>query len=143
MAANRRLPMVARELLREIATIVNFGMQDPRMKMVTITKVDPAPDLKSAKVYFSLLGDENERALTLRTLQDARNWIRGELRRNVKSLRYIPELTFKFDASIAGSVRISKLIDQVAKESKERAEHGAEAPGEGTDEGAEGGRAEA
>ncbi|NUN49851.1 MAG: 30S ribosome-binding factor RbfA [Candidatus Brocadiae bacterium] len=118
-AKSRRLPMVSRELLREIATIVNFGMQDPRMKMITVTKIDPAPDLKSAKVYFSLIGTEKDRADALRALQDARNWIRGELRRRVKSLRYIPELTFRFDASIEGSVRISKLIDQVAKEIQE------------------------
>jgi ribosome-binding factor A len=119
MAQQHRRPMMARELLREIATIVNFGMQDPRMRMITITKVEPAPDFKTAKVYFSMLADEKERGEALKALQDARNFVRAQLRVRMKSLRYIPELAFKFDQSIEGAVRISKLIDRVAEERAE------------------------
>ncbi|KAF0245021.1 MAG: ribosome-binding factor [Planctomycetota bacterium] len=119
MAQNHRLPMMAREFLREIAKIVNFEMQDPRMKMVTITKVEPAPDVKTAKVYFSMIADEKARAEAVRALQDARNFIRAQLRARMKSVRYIPELMFKFDQSIEGSIRISKLIDKVAAEREE------------------------
>lgn len=119
MAQQHRRPMMARELLREIAKIVNFEMQDPRMKMVTITKIEPAPDLKTAKAYFSMIGSEKDRDLALRALQDARNWIRAQLRVRMRSVRYIPELTFKFDQSIEGSIRISKLIDKVQAEREE------------------------
>jgi ribosome-binding factor A len=119
MAQNHRLPMMAREFLREIAKIVNFEMQDPRMKMVTITKVEPAPDVKTAKVYFSMLADEKGRAEALRALQDARNFVRSQLRARMKSVRYIPELMFKFDQSVEGSIRISKLIDKVVAEREE------------------------
>jgi len=118
MAQQHRLPMVTRELLREIAQIVSFELRDPRLKMVTITKVEAAQDLKTAKVYFSLIGDAADRAMTQRGLTDARNFIRAQLRARMKSMRYIPELTFRFDESIEGSVRISKLIDQVSKELK-------------------------
>lgn len=119
MAQNHRLAMMAREFLREIAKIVNFEMQDPRMKMVTITKVEPAPDVKTAKVYFSMIADEKGRAEAVRALQDARNFIRAQLRARMKSVRYIPELMFRFDQSIEGSIRISKLIDKVAAEREE------------------------
>ncbi|MCE9583058.1 MAG: 30S ribosome-binding factor RbfA [Planctomycetes bacterium] len=115
MAAHRQA-MMAREFLREISKIVNFEMQDPRMRMVTITRVEPAPDFKTAKVYFSMLADEKVLADAQRALQDARNFVRAQLRARMKSLRYIPELMFKFDKAIEGSVRISKLIDKVAEE---------------------------
>ena len=131
MAQNHRLAMMAREFLREISKIVNFEMQDPRMGMVTITKVEPAPDVKTAKVYFSMIADEKGRADAVRALQDARNFIRAQLRARMKSVRYIPELTFKFDQSIEGSIRISRLIDKVVAE---RAETEAERKEEGKEE---------
>lgn len=122
MAQQHRLQMMARELLREIARIVNYEMQDPRMKMVTVTRVEPAPDLKTAKVYFSMIATEKEQQDAQRGLQDARNFIRAQLRQRMKGVRYIPELTFRFDQSIEGAIRISKLIDKVAAEREEAEE---------------------
>ncbi len=119
MAQTHRKEMMAREFLREISRLVNYEMQDPRMKMITLTKVEPAPDMKTAKVFFSMLGSEHERLAASRALQDARNFIRQQLRQKMKGLRYIPELTFKFDQSIEGAIRISKLIDKVAAEREE------------------------
>lgn len=114
--------MMAREFLREISKIVNYEMQDPRIKLVTLTRVEPAPDMKTAKVYFSMIGTETEREQVLRSLTDARNFIRAQLRQRMKGVRYIPELTFKFDKAIEGSVRISKLIDKVVAERKQSEE---------------------
>ncbi len=119
MAQQHRKEMMAREFLREISRLVNYEMQDPRMKMITLTKVEPAPDMKTAKVYFSMLGSEHERIAATRALQDARSFVRAQLRVKMKGLRYIPELTFKFDQSIEGAIRISKLIDKVVAEREE------------------------
>ncbi|MCC6740363.1 MAG: 30S ribosome-binding factor RbfA [Planctomycetia bacterium] len=128
MAQQHRLQMMARELLREISRIVNYEMQDPRMKMVTVTRVEPAPDLKTAKAYFSMIATEKEQQEAQRALQDARNFIRAQLRQRMKGVRYIPELMFRFDQSIEGAIRISKLIDKVAAE-REEAEETREKPG--------------
>ena len=122
MPNQHRLQMVARELLREISVIVNFEMKDPRIGMVTVTKVEPAPDMKTAKVYVSTMAEGKDRETALKGLGDARNFIRAQLRARMKGVRYIPELTFRFDESIAGAIRISKLIDQVTKERQERGE---------------------
>jgi ribosome-binding factor A len=132
MSQQHRMPMISREFLREISRIVNYEMRDPRLKMVTITKVEPAPDLKTAKVYFSVMGDDKARDEARRGLTDGRNFIRSQLRASMRGVRYIPELSFRFDESIAGSVRISKLIDRVAKERVER-EESPDAGAEGAD----------
>lgn len=124
MPNQHRLQMVARELLREISVIVNFEMKDPRIGMVTVTKVEPAPDMKTAKVYVSTMAEGKDRETALKGLGDARNFIRAQLRARMKGVRYVPELTFRFDESIAGAIRVSKLIDQVTKERLERGEAG-------------------
>jgi ribosome-binding factor A len=80
--------------------------------------VEVAPDLKTAKVYISVLGDEKAQADTMEGLKSSASFIRHKLATNV-NLRNTPELQFILDQSIAYGVRMTRLIDDVNKSDQE------------------------
>ncbi len=101
------------EVLRELSNIIRMEVKDPRVSSLTsVTACEVAPDLKTAKVYISVLGDEKEMQDTMAGLKSSAGYIRKLLAKNV-NLRNTPELTFILDESIAYGVRMSKLIDEV------------------------------
>lgn len=109
-------------------------MKDPRLEMVTITRVDLAKDMKTARVAFSVLGDESRRNGALEGLQHARGRFQAGLHDQLK-LRYTPVLSFEYDPAIAGSIRISELLKEVLGASP--ASHAAEAPEDEEEEASE------
>ena len=107
---NTRINM---EVQRELANIIRGGIKDPRISpMTTVVAVEVAPDLKTAKAYISVLGDEEAQANTLKGLRSAEGHIRRELARSV-NLRNTPEIKFVVDQSIEYGVAMSKLINDV------------------------------
>ncbi len=101
------------EVKKELSRIISREIKDPRIsEMTTVTKVSVAPDLKSCKVWVSVLGDEKAEADTLEGLVSAEGYIRRELAHTV-NLRNTPEISFIMDESIAYGVRMSKKIDEV------------------------------
>lgn len=106
-----RIERIASLIEKEVSVIIGRELKDPRLGIVTITRVVVKPDLKSALVYFSTLGDRECDTLTLR---HARGFIRSLLARRV-NLRFIPELDFKFDDSLEYAQKIEKLFDQLKK----------------------------
>lgn len=101
------------EVQRELANIIRGGIKDPRISpMTTVVAVEVAPDLKTAKAYISVLGDEEAQKNTLAGLKSAEGYIRRELARSV-NLRNTPEIKFVVDQSIEYGVKMSKLIDDV------------------------------
>src|SRR5204863_1061927 len=103
----RRVNEAVREVLS--ATLA-AGLKDPRIGFVTVTGVDTSPDLRNARVYVSVLGDESARELSLRGLRSAH----GVLQRKVAAeltLKHTPTLTFVYDDSVDRSLRISELLD--------------------------------
>lgn len=111
------------EVQRELSMLISRGeIKDPRINtMTSVVAVEVAPDLKHAKVYISVLGDEESRKATLAGLKSAAPFIRGQLARSI-NLRNTPELTFIMDQSIEYGVNMSKLIDEVNHVSAEEAE---------------------
>ena len=104
------------EVLRELSKIIREDVKDPRVSLMTsVTLVEVAPDLKTAKVYVSVLGDKEAGITTVKGLKSSAGIIRGKLAHSV-NLRNTPELFFILDDSIAYGVRMSKLIDQVNEE---------------------------
>lgn len=104
------------EVLRELSKIIREDVKDPRVSLMTsVTLVEVAPDLKTAKVYVSVLGDKEAGINTVKGLKSSAGFIRGRLAHSV-NLRNTPELFFILDDSIAYGVRMSKLIDQVNEE---------------------------
>lgn len=105
-----RFEKVAQELKREISAIVHNELKDPRIGFITITHLDLTPDLRYARVYFSILGDKNNKAKSLEGLKNATGFIRRKIGERIR-LRYVPEIVFKLDESGEHSFRISKLLE--------------------------------
>jgi ribosome-binding factor A len=101
-------------LLHEIADIV-AGLKDPRLGFVTITGVETSPDLRSATVYYSVLGSQEEHESCAEGLGAATGHIRGEMGHRVR-LKYTPALQFVPDKGIEEGVKISRLLREIAEE---------------------------
>lgn len=110
------------EVMRALSSIIR-EVKDPRVGLMTsVMDVYVAPDLKTCKVYISVLGGEEERENTLAGLNSAKGFIRHELARIV-NLRNTPELKFVMDESIQYGVDMAKRIDEVMKEDAEKVAH--------------------
>lgn len=117
----RHRPERIGELLKEeLSEIVNYELRDRRVGVVTITHVKVSSDLKHAKVYVSLLGSDEEVRQTIAVLNHAAQFMRHQLYPRLH-LRFVPELTFAYDDSIAKAARIDDLLHEIA-EQKARAE---------------------
>lgn len=115
---SRRSHRVADLVRAEIARIVLTEAHDPDLRGVTITEVEMPPDLRSARVYFSCLGDDEQRALASEALRRASGYLRREVGQRCR-LRYAPELTFLSDLSLERGARIEELLQQVLPSSEE------------------------
>ncbi|MDF2512801.1 MAG: hypothetical protein K0S04_2667 [Herbinix sp.] len=103
------------EVQKELSILISREIKDPRINpMTSIVHVEVAPDLKTAKVYISVLGDAESKKATLQGLKSAAAYMRGQLAKSL-NLRNTPELTFVIDNSIEYGVHMSKLIDEVNK----------------------------
>jgi ribosome-binding factor A len=105
----RRVDEAVREVLSDA---IAKDLQDPRVGFVTVTAVKTSPDLRHARVYVSVLGDEQARSDTLEGLRSAHGFLQGRVAAEL-SLKHTPAITFEYDESIDRGMRISQLIDQV------------------------------
>lgn len=103
------------EVQKELSILISREIKDPRINpMTSVVHVEVAPDLKTAKVYISVLGDEESKKSTLAGLKSAASFIRGQLAKSL-NLRNTPELSFVLDNSIEYGAHMSKLINEVNK----------------------------
>jgi ribosome-binding factor A len=101
------------QLLRqEIGSILAKDVQDPRIGFVTVTDVETAPDLSVARVWVSLIGQPDERDLTMRALQHALPFVRRELGSRI-SLRRTPELQIRLDDTLQRGTRVLQLLAEL------------------------------
>lgn len=103
------------ELLREIIAEEVARLKDPGIGFVTITGVDTAPDLRSARVYYSVLGSAEEQEATDRALRRAASHIRSETGKQVR-LKYLPELRFERDTAVVQGLRMDELLRRLREE---------------------------
>jgi ribosome-binding factor A len=100
------------EAVREVLSArIAEGLKDPRIGFVTVTSVDTSPDLRQARVYFSVLGDETARRETLAGLDSAHGVLQHSIARELRMKR-TPTLQFVFDESIDRGMRISELLEE-------------------------------
>lgn len=105
---------VNEEVLRELSSIIRGELKDPRISpMCSVVAVEVAPDLKTAKAYVSVLGDDEVQQRTMDGLASSSGFIRHKLAENL-NLRNTPQITFLLDQSIAYGVAMSKKIDELA-----------------------------
>ncbi len=113
---SRRLDRVNGVLRQEISRVLATELRDPRIPVVvSVTQVDASADLRHAKVYVSVLGDDAEKRLTIRALKSAAGFVHRNLRRSL-SLKSVPTLRFVLDESIETGNHILGLIDEAMAE---------------------------
>ncbi len=111
-----RVERVAAQLRQEISEIMMRDLKDPRVEMASITQVKLTPDLRSAVVKVSVMGEPKTQRAAIDGLQHARGFIRHELGVRLSNLRFAPQLAFQLDESVAYSVRVSKLLREVLRD---------------------------
>jgi ribosome-binding factor A len=109
----RRTRQVGELLKEEVDDIIRKEMDDPRLGFWSITRVDVPADLRSARVYISVLGTDGERAETIAAMRAAAGFIRRHLKPRLR-MRQIPELEFRDDRSIEYAATITKTLHDLA-----------------------------
>lgn len=125
MASERTIHRLEAQIQRRIAHCLQFEISDPRATFVTIVRVELNSDLSTAKVFYSVLGDDSERTMTGSVLDHAKGFIRKQLGRVLRT-RTIPDLRFVPDGTMADAERIDELIAEARR--KDRAVRGETKP---------------
>jgi ribosome-binding factor A len=102
-------------IAEELSDLVRTRMKDPRVGFVSITRVEVSGDLGHARVYVSVMGNEEERKNTMAALRHATGFLRHELAGRLV-LRHVPELVFKLDMSLEKGAHVLELIRQIEHE---------------------------
>jgi ribosome-binding factor A len=102
----RRVDEAVREVLSDA---ISKEVKDPRVGFVTVTAVKTSPDLRHARVYVSVLGEEPERVATLEGLRSAHGFLQGVIASQL-SLKHTPSLAFEYDETVARAARLNELM---------------------------------
>ena len=124
-----RIEKIQELMKQEISQIILQELKDPRIGFVTVTQVEITGDLRNAKVYVSLMGNEEQIKDCWRGLQSSLGFIRREIGKRIR-LRFTPELTFALDKSLDYSAHIQKLLLKIQAEDAAKAASAADAEGE-------------
>ena len=112
-----RVEKVAQAIKKEVGSIVQGELGDPRLGFITIMHVEVTKDLQLAKVYCSVMGSQDKKDKAMEGLESAKGFIRRLLSQRL-DLRLSPELVFKLDKSVDYSIEISEEIERIKNESQ-------------------------
>ncbi|MEX0701277.1 MAG: 30S ribosome-binding factor RbfA [Planctomycetales bacterium] len=115
---SRRTLKVAEAIRETVSTAVLFELRDPRVRNVTVIRAEVSPDLRHAKVYVSVMGDEKGQSLSLHGLESARGFLQKKVADRLQT-RYTPQLAFVLDESVKKSVEASRLIREALAEDED------------------------
>jgi ribosome-binding factor A len=126
MTAHNRPDRVAHLLQQRLAELFARGLKDPRLGLVTITGVKMSPDLREARVFWTVHGEGEVRKETAKGLSAARGYLRHEL--SSLGLRVLPDLHFTYDEAIDRGDRIERLLREMHEAEERRTDVPSEAP---------------
>src|SRR5256885_15143991 len=109
--ANGRMRRVDEAVRATLSDAIAKDLKDPRVGFVTVTGVKTSPDLRHARVYVSVLGDQSTRAASLEGLRSAHGFLQGVLASQL-TLKHTPTLMFEYDESVDRGMRITELLNQ-------------------------------
>lgn len=112
-----RTRRVGEQIQRELASLIQQELHDPRIGMITVSAVDVAPDFSHAKVYITRLGTEGEQQAAVKVLNQASGHLRSSLAHRL-FIRTVPQLRFRYDHSVSQGNRLSALIDAAVAEDR-------------------------
>lgn len=119
MPPPRRIQRLEQAILETVAPLISHGMADPRLQLVTVTRVRLSRDLSVARVNWSLLGTAADRSRAAHALDDARGYLQGAVARSLRT-RTTPRLEFHHDPSMEKAARVHDILEQLARERGER-----------------------
>ena len=112
MARRTRRTARVDELVRERVAEIVREIKDPRVGFLTVMDVQTSPDLRHARVYVSVLGDDAEKDETLEALRHASGWVQSRLGEGLR-LKYIPRIHFVLDHTLEKAARLDELIQEM------------------------------
>jgi ribosome-binding factor A len=110
---------VGEQIRQEVSQILATEVRDPKVGLVTLTRVKVSPDLQVARIYYTQMGDEKEQRETAKALERAAPFVRRQLGA-LLTLRRVPELHFHFDKSVAHQDRIEQVLMELEAERQAR-----------------------
>ncbi len=113
----KRTDRIGDQIRGEIADIIARRLNDPRIGFVTVTAVEVSEDLRHAKVFVSVYGDEKVKIQTMKGLKSASGLIRGEVGHRLK-IRFTPEIAFRLDTSIEKAEHVIEILEEIGKGEK-------------------------
>lgn len=114
---SQRTDRLDSQIRAELADLLHREMKDPRVGFATITRVETARDLGTAKIWVSIMGTEAEREQTMKALTDATPWLRRQLGGRL-TMRHVPQLLIRQDDSIEAGDRVLRLLRELEDEGR-------------------------
>lgn len=118
-----RYDRIVQALKKEISIIIHDELKDPRIGFVTVTKVELARDYRFAKIFFSVLGKEEDYKKTKEALDSSLGFVRTLIAQRIR-LRFTPELVFKEDRSSEYSVQIEEILNKIKEQDEPKRDSG-------------------
>ena len=113
--SSQRPERVQEAIRQEVSKIIQDEMRDPRLGFLTITGVVLTRDLRYARIYFSVLGEDKDKRLALKGLKNAKGYIKGLLADRIK-LKFMPDIEFKIDESFEHTRHVYDILNKIKKE---------------------------
>jgi ribosome-binding factor A len=110
--STRRLLKAAEAVRGVVSMAILTEVRDPRVKDVTVTRVEMAPDMRSATVFVSVMGNATREQLALRGLANAAGFLQSRIADRIET-RYTPRLRFEIDAGVKHSLEIARVLGEV------------------------------
>ena len=119
MANDRRIKRLETQILQTVAPAIAHGLADPRLSMVTVTRIRLSRDLSVARVNWSCMGSDGDRSKAQHALEQARGFLQSEVAAAMRT-RTTPRLEFHYDEGLANAVRVNQILGDLARERAER-----------------------
>jgi ribosome-binding factor A len=113
--SSRRVLKAAEAIREVVGMAILADLKDPRIQNVTVTHVEVSPDMRQAKVYVSVMGDEKAQQLSLHGLQSSAGYLQQKIAKRIDT-RYTPRIMFELDMGVKKSIAIARLLDEVRPE---------------------------
>jgi ribosome-binding factor A len=127
MPLTHRTERVAEQLREEVSQILATEVSDPGVGLVTVSRVKVTPDLSLARVYWTILGNAEDRKKTTKALQRAASFVRHVLAGRM-TLRRVPEVVFQYDEGLAAHQRVEEILHELHEQEAARGEAATSAP---------------
>ena len=119
--SSRRVLKAAEAIREVVGMAILADLKDPRIQGVTVTKVEVSPDMRQAKVYVSIMGDDAAQSLCLHGLQSSAGYLQQKIAKRIDT-RYTPRIAFHLDMGVKKSIAIARMLEDVLPEESAQSE---------------------